>query len=333
MLVRSIMNDRQTKEFDATKECNFAIKPQGIGRFRVSAFVQQAQVGAVIRMINTKIPTFEELELPPIMQEIVMAKRGLVIVVGGTGSGKSTTLAAMVGYRNDNSRGHIVTIEDPVEFVHPHRGLRRHAARGRRRHRVLARGAQEHAAPGARRDPHRRDPRPRDDGVRHPVRRDRPPVLATLHANNANQALDRIINFFPEERRDQLLMDLSLNIKALISQRLIPREGGKGRIAAMEIMLNSPLIADLIFKGEVAADQGDHGALEPARHEDLRPGPVRAVRGRHDLLRGGPAQRRLEERAAPAHQAREQARATGPQTEGARSRCRIVEEETTAWSF
>src|SRR6516164_7250334 len=198
-LVRAIMNDRQTKEFDATKECNFAIAPPGIGRFRVSAFVQQGAIGCVIRLINAKIPTFEELELPPILKEVVLSKRGLVIIVGGTGSGKSTTLAAMVGYRNEKTRGHSDTIEYGIQFS--------------------------------------------ETGHL---------VLATLHANSANQALDRIINFFPDERRDQLLMDLSLNIRALISQRLIPRESGAGRIAAMEIMLASPLIQDLIFKGDVA---------------------------------------------------------------------------------
>jgi twitching motility protein PilU len=219
------MNDRQTKEFDATKECNFAIAPPGIGRFRVSAFVQQAATGCVIRLINAKIPTFEELELPPILKEVVLSKRGLVMVVGGTGSGKSTTLATMVGYRNDKTRGHIVTIEDPVEYVHPHKGY------------VILIGEI-------------RDRETMEYGIQFSETGHL--VLATLHANSANQALDRIINFFPDERRDQLLMDLSLNIRALVSQRLVPRESGTGRIAAMEIMLNSPLIQDLIFKGEVA---------------------------------------------------------------------------------
>jgi twitching motility protein PilU len=252
ILVRAIMNDRQTKEFDATKECNFAIAPPGIGRFRVSAFVQQSHVGCVIRVINAKIPTFEELDLPPILKEVVLSKRGLVIIVGGTGSGKSTTLASMLGYRNDKTRGHIVTIEDPVEYVHPHKGCVI-------THREV--GVDTDSWEAALKNTLRQAP----DVILIGEIRARETmeyciqfaetghlVLATLHANSSNQALDRIINFFPEERREQLLMDLSLNIRALISQRLIPREAGSGRIAAMEIMLNSPLIQDLIFRGEVA---------------------------------------------------------------------------------
>jgi twitching motility protein PilU len=252
ILVRAIMNDRQTKEFDATKECNFAIAPPGIGRFRVSAFVQQSHVGCVIRVINAKIPTFEELDLPPILKEVVLSKRGLVIIVGGTGSGKSTTLASMLGYRNDKTRGHIVTIEDPVEYVHPHKGCVV-------THREV--GVDTDSWEAALKNTLRQAP----DVILIGEIRARETmeyciqfaetghlVLATLHANSSNQALDRMINFFPEERREQLLMDLSLNIRGLISQRLIPREAGSGRIAAMEIMLNSPLIQDLIFRGEVA---------------------------------------------------------------------------------
>jgi twitching motility protein PilU len=251
LVVRSIMNDRQAREFDATKECNFAINPQGIGRFRVSAFIQQGQVGAVLRTIITKIPTLDELELPPILKEIAMTKRGLVIVVGATGSGKSTSLAAMVGFRNENSRGHIVTIEDPVEYVHPHRNC------------VVTQrevGVDTESWGAALKNTLRQAP----DVIMIGEIRDRDTMeyaiqfaetghlcLATLHANSANQALDRVINFFPEDKRSQLLMDLSLNIKAMISQRLIPRQGKGGRIAAMEIMLQSPLISDLIFKGEV----------------------------------------------------------------------------------
>ena len=250
-LVRSIMNDRQTRDFDATKECNFAIAPQGIGRFRVSAFVQQTFTGCVIRTINARIPTLDELQLPPILKDVVMSKRGLCILVGGTGSGKSTTLAAMLDHRNGNSRGHIVTIEDPVEFVHPHRNCVV-------THREV--GVDTESWHAALRNTLRQAP----DVILIGEIRDRETmeyaiqfaetghlVLATLHANSSNQALDRIINFFPEERREQLLMDLSLNTRALISQRLVPREGVGGRIAAMEIMLNSPLIADLIFKGDV----------------------------------------------------------------------------------
>jgi twitching motility protein PilU len=250
-LVRSLMNDRQTREFDATHECNFAIAPPGIGRFRVSAFVQQSTSGCVIRMINATIPTFEELDLPPILKELSLSKRGLVVVVGGTGSGKSTTLAAMVGYRNEKTRGHIVTVEDPVEFIHQHKGCVI-------THRDV--GVDTDSWQVALKNVLRQAP----DVIYIGEIRDRETmeyavqfaetghlVLATLHANNANQALDRIINFFPDERREQLLMDLSLNIRAFVSQRLVPREGGAGRIAAMEIMLNSPLIQDLIFKGEV----------------------------------------------------------------------------------
>ncbi len=250
-LVRSLMNDRQSREFDATKECNFAIAPPGIGRFRVSAFVQQGATGCVMRMINAKIPTFEELDLPPILSELALSKRGMVVVVGGTGSGKSTTLAAMVGYRNEKTRGHIVTIEDPVEFVHQHKGCVI-------THRDI--GVDTDSWHVALKNVLRQAP----DVIYIGEIRDRETmeyavqfaetghlVFSTLHANNANQALDRIINFFPDERREQLLMDLSLNIRAFISQRLVPRESGGGRIAATEIMLNSPLIQDLIFKGEV----------------------------------------------------------------------------------
>jgi len=252
ILVRSIMNDRQTKEFDATKECNFAIAPPGIGRFRVSAFVQQGCTGCVIRLINAKIPSIEELDLPPILREVVLSKRGLVIVVGGTGSGKSTSLAAMVGYRNEKTRGHIVTIEDPVEYVHPHRGCvitqREVGVDTDSWHAALRNTLRQ--APDVILIGEIRDRETMEYGIQFAETGHL--VLATLHANSSNQALDRIINFFPEERREQLLMDLSLNLRGLISQRLVPREGGTGRIAATEIMLNSPLIQDLIFKGEVA---------------------------------------------------------------------------------
>jgi twitching motility protein PilU len=250
-LVRSVMNDRQAAEFEATKECQFAISPANIGRFRVSAFVQMGHVGMVLRTINSKIPTFEELNLPPVLKDVAMTKRGLVIMVGATGSGKSTSLAAMIGYRNHNSYGHIITIEDPVEYVHPHANCL-----------VTQReiGVDTDSWDNALKNALRQAP----DVIMMGEIRDRETMdyavafaetghlcLATLHANSANQALDRIINFFPEERRPQLLMDLSLNLRAMISQRLIPLKEGKGRIAAVEVMLNSPLIADLIFKGEV----------------------------------------------------------------------------------
>src|SRR6186713_3514976 len=251
LIVRSIMNDKQAKEFDATKECNFAIAPQGIGRFRVSAFVAQGHVGAVIRTIVTKIPSFEDLDLPPQLKDVAMTKRGLCLVVGGTGSGKSTTLAAMVGYRNQNSRGHIITIEDPVEYIHPHKGCvvthREVGVDTENWHAALKNTLRQ--APDVILIGEIRDRDTMEYGIQFAETGHL--VLATLHANSSNQALDRIINFFPDERREQLLMDLSLNIRALVSQRLIPREAGSGRIAAMEIMLNSPLIQDLIFKGKV----------------------------------------------------------------------------------
>ncbi len=250
-LARSIMNDRQAAEFESTHECNFAISPSGIGRFRVNVFMQQQRVGMVLRTITTKIPNFEELGLPPILKEVVMTKRGLVILVGGTGSGKSTTMAAMLGHRNQNSYGHIITIEDPVEYVHEH-------AKSIITHREV--GVDTDNWHNALKNTLRQAP----DVILIGEIRDRETMeyavafsetghlcLATLHANSANQALDRIINFFPEERREQLLMDLSLNIKSLISQRLIPKRDGKGRAAAFEILLNSPLISDLIFKGDV----------------------------------------------------------------------------------
>jgi twitching motility protein PilU len=250
-LVRSVMNDRQAAEFEATKECQFAISPGGIGRFRVSAFVQQGNIGMVLRTINSKIPTLEELGLPPVLKDVAMTKRGLVIMVGATGSGKSTSLAAMVGYRNENSYGHIITIEDPIEYVHPHRNCiitQREIAVdteswGNALKNTL-RQAPDVIMMGEIRDRETMDYAVAFAETGHLC-------LATLHANSANQALDRIINFFPEDRRPQLLMDLSLNLRGMISQRLIPRKEGKGRIAAVEIMLNSPLIADLVFKGEV----------------------------------------------------------------------------------
>lgn len=252
VIVRSIMNDKQAKQFDATKESNFAISPQGIGRFRVSAFIQQGAVGAVLRTINTVIPTFDEMDLPPILKDVVMEKRGLCIIVGGTGSGKSTTLATMIGHRNHNSRGHVITVEDPVEFVHPHGGCvithREVGVDTDNWHAALKNTLRQ--APDVILIGEIRDRETMEYGIQFAETGHL--CLATLHANSANQALDRIINFFPEERRSQLLMDLSLNIRALISQRLIPRETGVGRVAAMEIMLASPLISDLIFKGEVA---------------------------------------------------------------------------------
>ncbi|HQY56129.1 MAG TPA: PilT/PilU family type 4a pilus ATPase, partial [Dokdonella sp.] len=250
-LARAIMNDKQASEFESTKECNFAISPAGIGRFRVNAFVQQARIGVVLRTIATTIPTFESLQLPPVLKDIAMTKRGLVILVGGTGTGKSTSLAAMVDYRNENSYGHIITVEDPIEYVHEHKKC------------IITQrevGIDTDTWEAALKNTLRQAP----DVILMGEIRDRETMdhaiafaetghlcMATLHANSTNQALDRIINFFPEERRQQLLMDLSLNVRAFVSQRLIPMKDGKGRAAAFEVMLNSPLISDLIFKGEV----------------------------------------------------------------------------------
>lgn len=250
-LARAIMNDKQAAEFEAKKECNFAVSPSNIGRFRVSAFIQQGRVGMVLRVINSTIPGFEELHLPPLLKDISMAKRGLVIFVGSTGCGKSTSLAAMIGHRNQNSFGHIITIEDPIEYVHPH-------AKCIVTQREVGVDCDNWAI--ALKNTLRQAP----DVILIGEIRDRETMehaiafaetghlcLSTLHANSANQALDRIINFFPEDRRQQLLMDLSLNLKTMISQRLIPFRDGQGRIPAVEIMLNSPLVADLIFKGDV----------------------------------------------------------------------------------
>ncbi len=249
-LVRSIMNDHQIREFDASKECNFAINPPGIGRFRVNVFVQQGRVGAVLRIIPTEIPKLEQLGLPPVLKDLILTKRGLILVVGGTGSGKSTSLAAMIGHRNHNTYGHIITIEDPVEFVHKHANCL-----------ITQRevGVDTESWGNALVNTLRQAPnviligeiRTRET-MEHAINFSETGhlCLSTLHANSANQALDRIINLFPEERRAQLLMDLSLNLKAVISQRLLPKVGG-GRVAAIEILINSPLIQDLIFKGKV----------------------------------------------------------------------------------
>jgi twitching motility protein PilU len=251
-LARSIMSDKQVAEFERTKECNFAISPPALERFRVSAFMQQGRVGMVLRTIPSVLPTIDGMGLPGILKDIVSAKRGLCIIVGATGSGKTTTLAAAVDWRNEHSFGHIITIEDPIEFVHAHKNC------------VVTQrevGIDTDSWGAALRNTLRQAP----DVILMGEIRDRETMehavafaetghlcLATLHANSANQALDRIINFFPEERRSQLLMDLSLNLKAMVSQRLIPKQDGKGRHAVVEVMLNSPLISDLIFKGEVA---------------------------------------------------------------------------------
>ena len=250
-LARAIMNDKQAAEFEATKECNFAVHPADIGRFRVNAFIQQARVGLVLRTITTKIPNFGELGLPDVLKDIAMTKRGLVVFVGGTGSGKSTSLAAMIGHRNEHSYGHIITIEDPVEYVHEHRNCIVNQREV---------GVDTDSWFAALKNTLRQAP----DVILIGEIRDRETMeyaiafaetghlcMSTLHANSANQALDRIINFFPEDRKSQLLMDLSLNLKSFVSQRLIARKGVKGRVAAIEVMINSPYISDLIFKGDV----------------------------------------------------------------------------------
>ncbi|MCB5187832.1 PilT/PilU family type 4a pilus ATPase [Methylobacillus caricis] len=245
----ALMNDKQRHEFERDKECNFAIWPKDIGRFRVNVFVQQEKVGMVLRTITIDIPRFDDLALPPVLKDVIMSKRGLVILVGGTGSGKSTTLAALIDYRNENSFGHIITVEDPVEYVHPSKNCLI-------THREVGRDTKDWFS--ALKNTLRQAP----DVILIGEIRDRETMefalafaetghlcMATLHANSANQAIDRIINFFPEERHAQLHMDLSLNLRAFVSQRLVPKKGG-GRCAAIEILLNSPLVADLILKGE-----------------------------------------------------------------------------------
>ena len=252
VLVRAIMSDRQNREFEATKECNFAIAPPGIGRFRVSAFMQRGQQGMVLRTINPDIPTVRSLGLPLQLDEVVMTKRGLVIVAGATGAGKSTTLAAMVGHRNANSRGHIVTIEDPIEYVHNHQGCvvtqREVGVDTTEWENALKNCLRQ--APDVIQIGEIRDRRTMEHAVQFAETGHL--CLSTIHANNANQTLDRIINLYSEERRQQLLMDLSFNLKAVISQRLLRRAEGEGRVPAVEILLNTPLVADMIFKGEVA---------------------------------------------------------------------------------
>jgi twitching motility protein PilU len=250
-VVTSIMSDDQKAEFAKHHECNFAISASGIGRFRVSAFVQRNHPGMVLRKIETKIPNVEDLRLPPIIKNLAMTKRGLVIFVGGTGTGKSTSLASMIGYRNQNSTGHIISIEDPIEYIHQHNGC------------IITQrevGLDTESFEVALKNTLRQAPdviligeiRTRET-MEHAVTFAETGhlCLATLHANNANQALDRIINFFPEDRRDQLLMDLSLNLKGIVAQQLIPTPDGKGRRAAIEVLINTPLAADIIRKGSI----------------------------------------------------------------------------------
>ncbi|MCX7043133.1 MAG: PilT/PilU family type 4a pilus ATPase [Gammaproteobacteria bacterium] len=250
-LVLNVMSPAQREEFEKTHECNFAIGVSGVGRFRVSCFYQRNQVGMVLRRIETRIPTCEELNLPPIVKTLAMTKRGIILFVGATGTGKSTSLAAMIGYRNMNSSGHIITIEDPIEFVHKHEGC------------IITQrevGIDTDTWEAALRNTLRQAPdvimigeiRTRE-GMDHAIAFAETGhlVLCTLHANNANQAMDRMINFFPEERRNQLLMDLSMNLKGIIAQQLIPTPDGKARRVAMEVLLGTPLMADYIREGEI----------------------------------------------------------------------------------
>jgi twitching motility protein PilU len=250
-MVLGMMSPAQREDFDATHECNFAVSATGVGRFRASAFIQRNQAGIVLRRIETYIPTIEELNLPPILKNLSMTKRGLIIFIGATGTGKSTSLASMIGYRNKNGSGHIITIEDPIEFVHPHENCiitQREVGIDTESYEVALKNTLRQAP----------------DVILIGEVRDRETMnhaiafaetghlcLATLHANNANQAMDRIINFFPEDRRSQLFMDLSMNLKAFLAQQLIPRADGKGRRVCVEILLGTPLVHDVIRKGEV----------------------------------------------------------------------------------
>jgi twitching motility protein PilU len=250
VFAESLMNEKQRAEFAKELECNFAISIPGVSRFRVNVYVQQQNVGMVVRTIASEIPNFEKLDLPPVLKDVIMNKRGLVLVVGGTGSGKSTSLAAMIDYRNSTSAGHIITVEDPVEYVHlSKKSLVSHREVGVDTHswhhalKNTLRQAPDVILIGEIRDPETMEHAIAFAETGHLC-------LGTLHANNANQAIDRIINFFPDERRNQLLMDLSANLRSIISQRLVRTEDGKGRRAAIEILLNTPTIAERIFKGQ-----------------------------------------------------------------------------------
>ncbi len=251
MFAKALMSEKQQAEFAATHEANFAIYQPEVGRFRVNVFLQQGRTGIVLRHINTTIPQLEDLHLPPGLKDITMMPRGLVIVVGSTGSGKSTTLAAMVGHRNQNAQDHIITVEDPIEFVHEHgkciitqREIGMDTLDWEAALKNTLRQAPDVILIGEIRD---------QDTMHYAMAYAETGhlCLSTIHANNANQALDRILSFFPRERREQLLLDLSLNLRAIVSQRLLPRIDKKGRIPAVEILLNSPLVSDLIMKGSL----------------------------------------------------------------------------------
>lgn len=250
-ITQSVMNDKQLKQFDATKECNFAIAPAGLCRFRVNAYVQQGMQGLVIRVIASEIPNIEDLGLPAILKDIIMTQNGLVVMVGGTGSGKSTSMAAMIDHRNEHSFGHIITVEDPIEYVHPHKNcviMQREVG-------VDTDGWEEALHNTLRQAPdvivlgEIRDKKIMDFGIE--FAQTGHLALATLHANNANQAIDRILGFFPSEKQAKLVQDISLNLRAIISQRLIRTLDGE-RCAAIEILINTPLVADLIARGDVS---------------------------------------------------------------------------------
>ncbi|WP_432471676.1 PilT/PilU family type 4a pilus ATPase [Amphritea sp. HPY] len=250
-LTYSTMNDRQLSEFEGSRECNFAISAPGIGRFRVSAFFQRNSPGMVLRRINTHIPSMEDLNLPPVLKDLAMTKRGLILFVGGTSTGKSTSLASMIDYRNTNTAGHIITIEDPIEYIHDHKQS------------VITQrevGLDTESFEIALKNTLRQAPdvilmgeiRSADTmGYGLTFAETGHLCMATLHANNANQALDRIISFFPPEHHAQIWMDLSLNLKAIVAQQLLPTKDGKGRRAVVEVLINTPLMQDLIRKGEV----------------------------------------------------------------------------------
>lgn len=250
-LVYSTMNDKQLAEFEGTNECNFAISAPGIGRFRVSAFMQRNSAGMVLRKIDDYIPSLEELHLPPILRELAMTKRGLILFVGGTSTGKSTSLASMIDYRNTNHRGHIITIEDPIEYVHDHKQsiiTQREVGIDTESFDIALKNTLRQA-PDVILMGEIRSKETMQHGLTFAETGHL--TMATLHANNANQALDRIISFFPPEHHDQLWMDLSLNLKAIVAQQLLPTKDGKGRRAAIEVLINTPLISDLIRKGDV----------------------------------------------------------------------------------
>ena len=310
-LAYALMNERQREEFAKELECNFAISLPGVARFRVNVFMQQQNVGMVIRTIANEIPDFAKLGLPEILKDIVMTKRGLVLVVGATGSGKSTSLAAMIDHRNRSSAGHIVTVEDPVEFVHQ-------SQQSLITHREV--GIDTHSWHNALKNTLRQAP----DVILIGEIRDTETMehaiafaetghlcLGTLHSNSANQTIDRIINFFSEERRKQLLMDLSSNLRAIISQRLVRTADGKGRRAAIEILINTPIVADKLLKGEFHEIKAIMAQVARARHADLRRVAVRPLQRGRDLLRRGDPQRRLGQRAAPEHQVEWQGRGVG----------------------